>query len=395
MRCLDVITICYCCCCCDSCYSCFSCYSLLLLRQIPPGASTVMIQELGPECRGGCNVVVTLAVARPQGVPAGNTASPTGDARNAAGRPNWVVDGTGAADTSSSDSDTAPAATPRGLADSGPAAQSTSAAPDQPRASAPLVGGGYMPVAPNGAPVVRTFNRLWPFRVRVNMPPGTAQMIRSSVFGNPSGNSAKRRSNTINNRLRLTRTRNERGSAAAAAAAALPTIPRSKLYDPYAPVTVSAEVELQMADADSLQVDVAVRGQAKDAGGVAVLAPQSRQGSISVSVRDASGAPVPSAEVTIVVVDKAVLDLMPYALQVRFIRANVCTRTGRCVLMYIAAAARGALLRLCGQPLIVKRGVLADGQLTEERAGMGIVSPRLTTHFMVEPSLTLMRGGAC
>jgi hypothetical protein len=44
---------------------------------------------------------------------------------------------------------------------------------------------------------------------------------------------------------------------------------------------------------------------------------QSGKGSIKVSVKTASGAAVPGAEVTLLVVDKAILDLMPYALQVR------------------------------------------------------------------------------
>jgi hypothetical protein len=43
---------------------------------------------------------------------------------------------------------------------------------------------------------------------------------------------------------------------------------------------------------------------------------QSGKGVIKVSVKDAAGAAVPGAEVTLLVVDKAILDLMPYALQV-------------------------------------------------------------------------------
>jgi hypothetical protein len=44
---------------------------------------------------------------------------------------------------------------------------------------------------------------------------------------------------------------------------------------------------------------------------------QSGKGVIKVAVKTASGAAVPGAEVTLLVVDKAILDLMPYALQVR------------------------------------------------------------------------------
>jgi hypothetical protein len=109
---------------------------------------------------------------------------------------------------------------------------------------------------------------------------------------------------------------NERGPKAQRANKPLPDIPRSALYDPYAPVTVSAEVALTVNSKDSLAVNVAVQGQSKDAAGTAVLAPQSKQGSITVSVKDAAGAAVSGAEVTLMVVDKAVLDLMPYELQV-------------------------------------------------------------------------------
>jgi hypothetical protein len=49
-----------------------------------------------------------------------------------------------------------------------------------------------------------------------------------------------------------------------------------------------------------------------------MLCLQSGKGVIKVSVKDASGGAVPGAEVTLLVVDKAVLDLMPYALQVAF-----------------------------------------------------------------------------
>lgn len=109
-------------------------------------------------------------------------------------------------------------------------------------------------------------------------------------------------------------------AVAAVAVRALPDIPRSALYDPYAPVTISAEVQLSVPNTDSLNVSVAVSGQSTDgASRLAVLAPKSQQGAINVVVRDgATGAAVAGAEVTLVVVDKAVLDQMPYALQVGF-----------------------------------------------------------------------------
>jgi hypothetical protein len=43
---------------------------------------------------------------------------------------------------------------------------------------------------------------------------------------------------------------------------------------------------------------------------------QSGKGTIQVVVRDSGGRPVPNAEVTLVMVDRAVLDLKPYDLQV-------------------------------------------------------------------------------
>ncbi|WIA22673.1 hypothetical protein OEZ86_009641 [Tetradesmus obliquus] len=79
--------------------------------------------------------------------------------------------------------------------------------------------------------------------------------------------------------------------------------------------TVSAEVVLSGPQAEGLRVAAAVEGQAKTADGLTVLAPKSGKGAIKVSVKDSAGAAVPGAEVTLLVVDKAILDLMPYALQ--------------------------------------------------------------------------------
>ena len=59
---------------------------------------------------------------------------------------------------------------------------------------------------------------------------------------------------------------------------------------------------------------------------------QSGRGSVKVSVKDAAGAAVPGAEVTLLVVEKAILDLMPYELQVRgllswtAVQPRVCLR---------------------------------------------------------------------
>jgi uncharacterized protein YfaS (alpha-2-macroglobulin family) len=65
-----------------------------------------------------------------------------------------------------------------------------------------------------------------------------------------------------------------------------------------------------------LQVDVKVAAPAKTAAGQPVVAPGGKS-SITVKVADAGGAPAPNAEVTLIAVDKAVLDLMPYPIQVR------------------------------------------------------------------------------
>lgn len=56
----------------------------------------------------------------------------------------------------------------------------------------------------------------------------------------------------------------------------------------------------------------------------AAAALQSGKGTIRVTVRDAARQPVPNAEVTLLVVDKAILDLMPYDLQVNDSRMLLC-----------------------------------------------------------------------
>eukprot|EP00879_Flechtneria_rotunda_P001797 GHRR01001961.1.p1 GENE.GHRR01001961.1~~GHRR01001961.1.p1 ORF type:complete len:2104 (+),score=689.06 GHRR01001961.1:216-6527(+) len=95
----------------------------------------------------------------------------------------------------------------------------------------------------------------------------------------------------------------------------LPDVPISKLFDPLVPRTVTAELTLQGQEPESLSVNVTVKGQTQTPDGLAVLVPKSDKGSITVDVRDAGGKPMPGAEVTLLVVDKAFLDLMPYALQ--------------------------------------------------------------------------------
>lgn len=373
--------------------------------QIPPGPSTIVIQELGPECRGGFNVVVTLAVARPAGKPPGSTPpyipaptvtrSPPGPAAASAPAPttnltpataSQPVQQPAASNSASSKPANSPPAQPPAASGNTGSRAATNQPAQPPDASssnnsgggnkagpAPVTGSrpagtGFRPPVMAAAPPrglvgsgsagsnskkhtnlieeqkdiyakyipanasVRTFSGLWPFNINVYngqaAPPASNTRGRSRVgiFGS--------RDSSNRGLMRMFAARNERGAvlsgasaasqpaAAAAAAAArsiaaLPNIPRSQLYDPYAPVTVSAEVALSVPDADKLKVNVTVAGQSKDASGVAVLAPQSQQGSIRVSVKDGSGAAVPDAEVTLMVVDQAVLDLMPYELQVR------------------------------------------------------------------------------
>ena len=109
------------------------------------------------------------------------------------------------------------------------------------------------------------------------------------------------------------------------AKARVPAIaPVSKLFDPLGPHTMADTVQLRVVGDDRLDVAIAVAGADSGDGSapavvggreVAALAPL-RRASVRVSVRDAaSGAPAAGAEVTVVMVDRAVLDLMPYALK--------------------------------------------------------------------------------
>jgi hypothetical protein len=161
--------------------------------------------------------------------------------------------------------------------------------------------------------------RVGPFNINVQ---GGAQQQQRPRVGFFAGRSQNGR-NLL--RASVVSQRSERGGATKRASTTLPDIPRSALYDPYAPVTVSAEVSLTVSSKDSLAVNVSVKGQSKDAAGTAVLAPQSKQGSITVSVKDAAGAAVSGAEVTLMVVDKAVLDLMPYELQVGLVTTGLAS----------------------------------------------------------------------
>lgn len=245
--------------------------------------------------------------------PNSNTNTPTGSTNSRPGGTGFRAPGT--------------PAVPRGLVGAGASSNRAVMGPQRPTGS--LVDqqkSMYSQYIPRNAPV-RTFSAIWPFNINIYGGATSPRDIRNSrsrvgvISGGPSRDSSNR------GLLRRLAAGNERGTVLSGASAQqpaahrgiapLPDIPRSQLYDPYAPVTVSAEVELNVPDNNKLAVNVTVNGQSKDAAGVAVLAPQSKQGSISVSVKDASGAAVANAEVTLMVVDKAILDLMPYELQVR------------------------------------------------------------------------------
>ncbi len=70
----------------------------------------------------------------------------------------------------------------------------------------------------------------------------------------------------------------------------------------------------------ALSVSMSVAGSSKTSAGLPVVAPGA-SAPITVSVTD-GGAAVAGAEVTLIAVDKAVLDLVPYALQVRLRHAD-------------------------------------------------------------------------
>jgi hypothetical protein len=69
---------------------------------------------------------------------------------------------------------------------------------------------------------------------------------------------------------------------------------------------------------------------------------QSNDGHIDVSVKDAAGAAAPGAEVTLMVVDRATLDLLPYGLQVSERQHPACVR----VVCVVWRAARRAVAQL-------------------------------------------------
>ncbi|GBF96123.1 hypothetical protein Rsub_08871 [Raphidocelis subcapitata] len=111
-----------------------------------------------------------------------------------------------------------------------------------------------------------------------------------------------------------------RGDAAvAAAAAALPRVARSKLFDPLGPHTLSHQIELRVLPPSALNVTVSVAApgglRARDGSNASIVPPLSGA-AVQVDVVDGgTGEPMADAEVTVVMVDRAMLDLIPYELK--------------------------------------------------------------------------------
>ncbi|GBF96122.1 hypothetical protein Rsub_08870 [Raphidocelis subcapitata] len=108
-------------------------------------------------------------------------------------------------------------------------------------------------------------------------------------------------------------------AAAAAAAAALPRVARSKLFDPLGPHTLSHQIELRVLPPSALNVSVSVAApgglRARDGSNASIVPPLSGA-AVQVDVVDGgTGEPMADAEVTVVMVDRAMLDLMPYELK--------------------------------------------------------------------------------
>ncbi|KAF8068259.1 hypothetical protein HT031_001946 [Scenedesmus sp. PABB004] len=150
--------------------------------------------------------------------------------------------------------------------------------------------------------------------------------------------------------LALPRPGGDAATAVAAKAAVKPLslgLPASKLFDPLSPSTASASVQLDVHEDNRLNVTVRVvpRGSTGTGGGLfrAVAegpdgraVPVMRPGTdadIEVTVTEVgSGKPAADAEVTLVVVDEAILALMPYPLVVRGAAGGVAAalpRAGR------------------------------------------------------------------
>ncbi|KAG1668837.1 hypothetical protein FOA52_004932 [Chlamydomonas sp. UWO 241] len=91
-----------------------------------------------------------------------------------------------------------------------------------------------------------------------------------------------------------------------------PGVPMSLLFDPLRPLSASDQLQLDVVEDNSLDVTVTVAASNSTAAGQPVVAPG---GSATVLLKVAyQGSAVSDAEVTVIGVDKAVLDLLPYPL---------------------------------------------------------------------------------
>jgi hypothetical protein len=154
---------------------------------------------------------------------------------------------------------------------SGPTARSAPSGADAPAAIT-------VPAAANEPIEVRRYNA-GPLDVHVNAPSSLAHSHNSGwgswllSGGWRGGNNSGRRNERGVNGATAATTTSASGSGSKAPSA-LPDVPRSLLYDPLAPMSVSAEVELAGKADKGLAVAVSVSGQSKDAAGTAVVAPQ-------------------------------------------------------------------------------------------------------------------------
>lgn len=212
--------------------------------QIPPGLVTIKMVDLGAECRAGCKVVLTLAAARPAAASglAGNGTSTNSNTNNSSN-------------------------------------MSSRQRQRQPLADA-------LEQAP--ASVIEVHRRrqggIWPL---------SQQALRSSS-SSPAAAAHTSPGGGWGSWLGSWRGATERGATGTSAAAQgagssssnmrrtagnpLPDVPQSRLYDPLAPVTASAELQLGGVSEQGLHVALKVAGQSKDASsGAAVVAPQVRR----------------------------------------------------------------------------------------------------------------------
>jgi hypothetical protein len=248
--------------------------------------------DLGPECRSGCKVVLTMAVARPAAAAASSRGSSSGNSN------------------SSSSGSSVPVGPRQDLALLSRQRQAGSGAaterPDDSHATASSA-------QPRNEPIVVRRYKVWPLNIKVTAPSSLADDAAAqraigrwaALLGGSGGQGRSSSSSSSSSSGSSLRERGaagggssdddadagsgattSSGSSVQPQANAVPDIPRSLLFDPLAPTTVSVELELPGVADRGLQVAVAVAGRAQDAAGTAVVAPQvSRRGAREQGVR--------------------------------------------------------------------------------------------------------------